>query len=201
MKYKAIGFDYGGVIKGKPNSVFRSAVCDLLGVSVAEYQNAYFKHNKKINIDSVTWESFWADVLNELGQSPNRAPEIMELSKATFGQPINTEVLELIEAIRRNNLKTGLLSNNTRNAADSMRHNSIDEYFDVFHVSGETGHMKPSREAYELFAKDLDVPLSQLIFVDDSESSLSSAEMLGYTPILFDSLAGLRSKLVSMGVL
>ena len=51
------------------------------------------------------------------------------------------------------------------------------------------------------FAKDLDVSLPQLIFVDDSESSLSSVKMLGYTPILFDSLAGLRSKLVSMGVL
>ena len=201
MKYKAIGFDYGGVIKGKPNSVFRSAICDLLNVSVADYQNAYSKHSKKINVDNVTWELFWAEVLNELGQDVNKVPEIMKLSKGTFGQPVNDGLLALIETIRKKGIKTGLLSNNTREAAASMRANSIDKYFDVFHISGETGYMKPSAEAYELFGKDLDVPLSELIFIDDSESSLSSAADCGYTPILFNSLADLRSELVKMEVL
>lgn len=37
MKYKAIGFDYGGVLNGTTGSAFSAAAIDVLGVTRDEF--------------------------------------------------------------------------------------------------------------------------------------------------------------------
>ena len=49
-KYKAIIFDYGGVIKGLPGPIWSEKVADLLGVSNDEFREIYYRHNHRFNI-------------------------------------------------------------------------------------------------------------------------------------------------------
>lgn len=51
MKYKAIGFDWNGVIFGLPGSVFSQGAADAVGVDITSLRRAYFENNHLINKD------------------------------------------------------------------------------------------------------------------------------------------------------
>lgn len=58
--YKAVGFDWGGVLNGRPGKYFAMAVADTIGVSPEAYRTAYFHHNRKVNRGEITWEQLWS---------------------------------------------------------------------------------------------------------------------------------------------
>jgi len=199
MSYKAVGFDWGGVINGKPGSFFGESVSKLLRIPHDVYLEAYFHHNKKINRDEIDWVELWTLVLNELGKI-DKLDEVMELSKEASVIKINTDIIELVDTLRNKGYRVGLLSNNTVEKAEKIRTHDIERHFDVFHISAETGFVKPDQKAFEQFAQDLGVELSELIFIDDSEKSLSTASECGYTPILFGDYSQLLNELNKLGI-
>jgi putative hydrolase of the HAD superfamily len=199
MVYKAVGFDYGGVIKGQPGSFFSAGVAELLGISKEKYQEAYFRHNKKVNRGEVTWPELWRLVLTDLGQ-PDKVDAVMELSNSVFDQAINQNMLDLVDRIKAKGYKVGLLSNNTLEAGQEMRKLGVDKHFDVFHISAETGDVKPEPNAFINLAKDLGVNISDLVFIDDAEKSLSTAHEVGFTDILFTSYDDVIKRLSTFGI-
>src|ERR1017187_3674860 len=160
MNYRAVGFDYGGVIKGRPGSFVSAGVTDLLGVTKEQYQEAYYRYNKKVNRGEVTWLELWKLVLTDLGQ-PDKVDVVMELSNSVFNQAINQNILNLVDVVKAKGYKVGLLSNNTTEAGQKMREFGIDKHFDVFHVSAETGFVKPELEAFAHLAQELAVELEE----------------------------------------
>jgi putative hydrolase of the HAD superfamily len=200
MKYKAIGFDFGGVVRGVPGSVFVEKVCKEIGVTKEQYQEAYFRHNKKVNRGEVTWEELWKLVLTDLG-CPDKVQAVMDISNASFNDKINTNILDLADDLRANGYRTGLLSNNTREAAQFMRDEGIDKHFDVMQISAETGLVKPESESFTHFAEELGVQPSEMIFIDDSEKSLSTSEEVGFAPLLFESYDQLVEQLKQLSIL
>lgn len=200
MKYKAVGFDWGGVLNGKPGKFFGQKVSELLGTTHEKYLEAYFHHNKKINRGEVTWEELWSLVLTELGQ-PEKVQEIMKISQEFNADSLNQDVLGLVDKLRALGYKVGLLSNNTREKAVMMREKGLDKHFDVFHISAETALVKPEPEAFRHLADELDIEISELVFIDDSEKSLSTSRECGFTPILFESYEQLENELIKLGIL
>ena len=186
MNYKAIGFDWGGVLNGKPGTVFGQKVAELLGITYEQYLEAYFHHNKKINRGEITEQELWSLVLAELGH-PDMVQEVMKISQEFNVDSLNKDVLGLVDKLHATGYKLGLLSNNTHEKAALMREKGLEKHFDVFHVSAETGFVKPDPEAFQHFAKELGITLSELIFIDDAKKSLSTAQECGFTPILFES--------------
>lgn len=68
-------------------------------------------------------------------------------------------------------------------------------------VSYLTGVRKPDPESYLGAARALDRPVSDCLFVDDRKTNTSAAEAVGMPSIVFRGAPGLRSDLVSHGVL
>lgn len=200
QKYDAVGFDYGGVIKGLPGPIFTEKTCRLLRISKEQYRKVYYRHHKRINRGEVTWEEFWVAVLSELGQ-PERVADVMALSDTIFGGDVHEEILLLADGLRKKGYKTGVLSNNTQQAADSMHMLGIYAFFDVVHVSAETGFVKPEPAAFRYFAEALNCNVSRMVFIDDSEPSLSTSTEVGYTPLLFKSYSGLVEQLRQLKIL
>lgn len=200
MVYKAIGFDWGGVLNGRPGKFFGQKVSELLGTTHEKYLEAYFHHNKKINRGEVTWDELWSLVLTELEQ-PDKVQEVMKISQEFNADSLNQNVLDLVDKLRVLGYKTGLLSNNTHEKAAIMREKGLDSHFDVFHISAETSFVKPELEAFSHLAEGLGVQLDELIFIDDAEKSLSTAEECGFTPILFESYEQLTKELTKLGIL
>ena len=199
MNYQAVGFDWGGVLNGQPGQFFGQAVANLLGVTHEEYLAAYYTHNSKINRGEISEEELWLLVLTEIGQ-PEKTKQVMALSRAANAEKTNQAVLDLVDKLRNSGYKVGLLSNNIPEKAALMRQTGLDKHFDVFHISAETSYVKPEPAAFSHFAAALGVIQTELIFIDDSEKSLSTAATCGFTPVLFESYDKLKSDLLKLGV-
>lgn len=201
---KAIGFDYGGVIEVVPGVLpgeFASKVSHILKISKEEYHRVYYRHNRKINLGEINWEEFWKVILQELNKLKHLPELLAFLEDRHTRKIIDQKILLLAKNLRSHGLKTGILSNNSKEKADKIRAEGLGNFFDVIHVSAETGFVKPEPGAFRHFAEALNVNLDQLIFIDDSEKSLESARELEYTPILFENFEHLREDLRKLTLL
>lgn len=60
MSYKAIGFDYGGVIYGAPGFVLMQTMADFLVVPVDTLWAVFFANNHLVNVEkSMNWVELW----------------------------------------------------------------------------------------------------------------------------------------------
>lgn len=202
MKYRAIGFDHGGVIEGRSGSEFNKMVCRTLDVSPAEYDSAYFAHNRDtLNGKPISEQELWPRVLEELGKTDliDQLVDAIAEYKRT-NNFTNDRLLTYISSLKESGFKTGLLSNNSVEVAQRLRSAGQDSYFDSFIISAEVGMTKPDPEIFEMLAEQLDVEMHELIFVDDSPQSLSTAEQCGFTPILYTTFDDLIAQLKSLGI-
>jgi epoxide hydrolase-like predicted phosphatase len=202
MQYKAIGFDYGGVINGKPGSFFTEKFCEFVGVSKEEYKKVYFAYNRKFNADEpITERELWTYVLTDLNKIEKLDGVMNLVNEFRLKKELNKNVLQLVDNLRSKSYRTGLLSNNNQEAAGRMRRDGLDKHFDVFIVSAEVGVMKPDPEIFQLFIEKLQVKPEELIFIDDAEKSLSSAKECGFKPLLFKSYQNLVNDLKTLQVI
>jgi len=199
MNFKAIGFDYGGVIAGISSAEFYSRIINFLNVDPQIFKEVYYKFNKLVNTNVLTPADFWKKILEEL----NISNKYDELIKFVQGLPIeiDEQVLGLVDQLKTNGYKIGLLSNNTLDAAKQFRDTGFANHFDVALVSAEIGFSKPDPKAFQIFADRLGVEVGELIFIDDTEKSLSTAKEVGYYPILFTDCESLIEKLKSIGII
>ena len=199
MTYTAIGFDWGGVLNGKPGKVFGEAVASILNVTFDEYRTAYFHHNTAFNTGEIDTRELWRRVLEELGKV-DQLDEVLAFSTESHKDSPNLDVISLVDRLRDNGYKVGLLSNNTKENGEKIRASGLDRHFNVFHISAETGLTKPTPQAFDYFAEELGVTLNELIFIDDTEKSLSTASDIGFAPILFNNYEQLVSDLKQLGI-
>lgn len=196
--YKAIGFDYGGVLNFS-KSVF-PGFSEITGISVDELKAHYFKQNQLANLGEVSYEQLWTKILTELGHQ-DKIDQVIEHMHKQLSRMPNPEMIALVDEIKNLGYKTGLFSNNTKDIGQDMRKQGLDKHFDAFLISAEVGYQKPSTEAYNLLCKKLNVLPEELIFVDDSPTSLSSANEIGYHPILFKDYNQFREELGVLKIL
>ncbi len=200
MKYQAVGFDYSGVVFGTPSTTFDSLVSNCLGVSVTEFKRSYFKFNHLFNNNLLTKQELWRKVLTELGVE-DRYEDLLKLLGNLPKEKINRPLLKLIDKLRKKGYKTGLLSNNNLEAASNIKKIGVARHFDSVVVSAEIGFSKPHPRAFEIFAAKLDIPMTKLIFIDDTKNSLSTAAQIGFTPVLYKDYSTLERELTNLGIL
>jgi len=199
MKYKAIGFDWNGVIFGLPGSVFSQGAADVLDVKVVTFRRAYFENNHLINKEGASKEVFWAAVLEDLKKS-DRLSVLLDYVNNIPKGIINEDVVEVIAKLKKAGLKLGLVSNETLEGGEKIKQTEVAKYFDQILISAEVGFMKPEKQMFELLFSKLEVMPEELIFVDDAEKSLVNAKEIGFTPILFVNAKDLTTKLSELGI-
>lgn len=195
----AIGFDWGGVLYSEPGGPLYLKLMDLLNVSLDDYNAAYFRYNKQANSGQITWHELWKSVLTELDKL-DFLEQVLALSIESMDKVLDVDILKLVDKLRTNGYKVGLLTNNTSEKAAELRAEGLETHFDAFVVSEEVGLAKPDPAIYRQFAAALDIELRELIFVDDSPQSLSTAEKCGYMPILFKNYQQLIFTLKKLGI-
>ncbi len=200
MKYKAIGFDYGGVIMDNLGSDFNSAICKILDIDLETYEKIYFKNNYLITTKGMDRKDFWKKLLVEFKRI-EKEEEIFNFLRTQPKKELNQEMIELIKTLRNNGYKIGMLSNNSTKVNEKIKKDGIDKFFDVILISEDIGYMKPDPKAFELFLEKLDVKSEELVFIDDTDINLSTVESIGFTPILFKNIEDLKRDFIRLGVL
>ncbi|OGL89163.1 hypothetical protein A3H75_00820 [Candidatus Uhrbacteria bacterium RIFCSPLOWO2_02_FULL_51_9] len=202
--FRAIGFDWGGVILQYPGGSFNDAAATFLGIEKEVFRNAYFLHNHLVNkgsntVDFAHADDMWRAILQELGKEKELAGFMGFVKNLPKGY-IDRRMLDLVLSLRKSGFRVGLLSNGSRSGAEEFRKEGYDTFFDVALFSGDIDYMKPEQESFLKLASALNVNIHELIFVDDSKKSLETAEEVGYEPVLFTDYDALLVQLKNLGI-
>lgn len=200
-KFKAIVFDFGGVIELRPGGSLLNDVAGIIGVSIADFKAEYFKHNHRSNVDNIPWEQMVLEVVAVFDPSEETRHRVLSLSEEYQSRKIiNTELVALFTPLRTLGYQVAILSNATSNLREKLIKNGIAPLVDEIVVSGEIGFQKPHKEAFDVLFERLHVRPEEVIFIDDAQKSLEKAAEIGYTPILFKDNNQLRTALHKLGI-
>ena len=109
----------------------------------------------------------------------------------------NERLFEYISELKES-YKIGLLSNASANRLDSLFTPAQIELFDATVLSVESGFIKPSQQAYEAIARQLNVGLDETIFIDDQERHCTGAREAGMQAIVYTNVGQLKNDLTEL---
>ena len=187
MKYKAIIWDFGGVITSSPFEAFN------------EFEEANSLPNDIIrtinseNPDMNAWAQFESNSItigqfNDLFLKEAKAKgfdikgrDIIKLLKGSIRENMVSFLREL-----KSDFKLGCITNNVKSSSQENTDNETEEVMSIFdHVieSSIVGIRKPNPEIYMMSCDALNVSPDQCIYLDDLGINLKPARELGMTTI------------------
>jgi putative hydrolase of the HAD superfamily len=185
---EAVLFDFGGVITaGSPFELLGSLGADagvaperVLDVLLGPYHEDTdhpFHQMERGEISSVVWFAHAQSSLAELGIE--LVPEKLAAVFQALG--IHDVVVERIRALKADGYRTGIITNNVKEAAGTWQAMlDVDALFDVIVDSSAVGMRKPNPAIY-LHALDLlgGIPPERAVFLDDAEGNVRGAREAG----------------------
>ncbi len=201
QKYKAIGFDYSGVITQSSGSDFTLNTCRILNISRETFFDIYLKHNYLLNTTDIDKKDFWRILLKEWNRE-NKEKEFFEFIDSSMpDKKYNYELLDFIKELKNHGYKIALLSNNYSNLKNTLKKEGISIFFEVMLMSEDVGFIKPSVEIFQILCNKLEINPKELIFIDDFEKNFINAEKVGFTPVLFENNQDLKNKFKELNII
>jgi len=187
MKYKAIIWDFGGVITSSPFEAFNQfEEANGLPKDIIRTINSE-------NPDTNAWAKFESnsitiDVFNDLFLKEAKAKgfdikgrDIIKLLKGSIRKNMVSFLREL-----KSDFKLGCITNNVKSSSEENNDNETKEAMSLFdHVieSSIVGIRKPNPEIYMMSCDALNVSPDQCIYLDDLGINLKPARELGMATI------------------
>ena len=187
MKYKAIIWDFGGVITSSPFEAFNEfEEANSLPKDIIRTINSE-------NPDMNAWAQFESNSItigqfNDLFLKEAKAKgfdikgrDIIKLLKGSIRENMVSFLREL-----KSDFKLGCITNNVKSSSEENTDNETEEVMSIFdHVieSSIVGIRKPNPEIYMMSCDALNVSPDQCIYLDDLGINLKPARELGMTTI------------------
>ncbi|MHC4572039.1 MAG: HAD family hydrolase [Planctomycetota bacterium] len=195
---ESIIFDWGGVLIDDPGSGLMQYCADAFGVSKEDYIKVHWKFAADFQKGSITEDTFWACICNELNVPKPNTTSLWTRAFQTVYSPKN-DMFALVCRLQKNSYKTALLSNAeipTMNYFYQQRY----DMFDVLVFSCAEGTKKPERKVYELALEKLRSKPSRSVFIDDRVNCINGAKEVGLNTILFKSAEQVKTELSRLSV-
>ncbi|WP_371503541.1 HAD-IA family hydrolase (plasmid) [Kitasatospora sp. NBC_00374] len=113
----------------------------------------------------------------------------------------NHEVVELLKALKNNNVRVVLLSNATRRLWADLAHHGLDGLADAVFCSADIRAAKPDPASYRHAAAHGAFDLRRGLYVDDTASWVAAGQDLGLRGHVFVTAQGLQEELTDLGLL
>ena len=187
MKYKAIIWDFGGVITSSPFEAFNQFE------EANDLPKDIIRTINSENPDTNAWAKFESnsitiDVFNDLFLKEAKAKgfdikgrDIIKLLKGSIRKNMVSFLREL-----KSDFKLGCITNNVKSSSEENNDNETKEAMSLFdHVieSSIVGIRKPNPEIYMMSCDALKVSPDKYIYWDDLGNNLKPARELGMTTI------------------
>lgn len=194
---KAVVFDWGNVIGFNDRSLVVDFMCNSFNLSKSEFELTNLEKQKAIKAGESNDIDFWLKFAQKKGiKLPDDWPQnYLATIKKSIGA--NPNMYLLIDQLKKNGIRVGMLSNIDDRWAKWIRDFGFYEPFEPCLLSYEIGLKKPDPKAYELLLKTLDLPAEKIVFIDDLEENVTAAKAMGIDAILFISESQLRDELKS----
>lgn len=194
---KALLLDFGGVCLKTPFELHRQVeqrlslppgTLDWLGPLDPETDDLW----RSMQEDAISEREYWALRARGVGEVAGRDISLRDYMNITYDAPyeaiIRPGAIRAVRKAKAAGLRTGVLTNEMQ-----MFHGSewvgniplIDEV-DVIVDASVTGILKPDPRAYEEAVRRLEVPASEVLFVDDQVRNIEGAKAVGMATLWFD---------------
>ena len=187
MKYKAIIWDFGGVITSSPFDAFNEFE-EVNGIPkdiirTINSENPDMNAWAQFESNSITIDQFDDLFLKEAKAKgfDIKGRDIIKLLKGSIRENMVSFLREL-----KSNFKLGCITNNVKPSSEENTDNETKEAMSIFdHVieSSIVGIRKPNPEIYMMSCDALNVSPDQCIYLDDLGINLKPARELGMTTI------------------
>jgi putative hydrolase of the HAD superfamily len=189
---KAVVFDYGKVISQAPNTHVRQDIADAFGVSEEEVGKLIGKYIGDFRKGKMTEDDFWIKISGDLNK-PIPANKY-ELWRNDFRNKleISEEMLAFVRFLKAKGIKVAVLSNNIAPYVDVIRKRDGYKDFDIVINSCEVGYCKPDEDIYQLALSKLNLKPEEVLFVDNRQENLDTAQRIGMKTELFTDILKLK---------
>ncbi|MBC83440.1 MAG: HAD family hydrolase [Acidimicrobiaceae bacterium] len=193
MVFKAVLFDFGGVITTSPFDAFSAYENEI------KAPQGFIRKINSTNPDSNAWAKFERNDI-----SKKEFKRLFEIEASHFGQSIDADrVLKCLETTIRpkmvqlvkdlsshyivgiltNNLQENTDKNNDKKAGPTGHISSVSSYVDGIFESSKLGVRKPEPKFYKIACNILNVEPTDCVFLDDLGINLKPAKKMGMTTI------------------
>ncbi len=110
------------------------------------------------------------------------------------GESLNKELFEFVKELTQRGIKVFLLSNNFKERTTHYR-NALPELLKVIdkaYFSWESGFVKPDNKAWQQIIDEFKLDPKTCLYIDDSNTNITSAQNLGLIAMKFSSIEHLR---------
>lgn len=158
------------------------------GIPEVDFQAVWRPAEDDRTLGKLTLEELLEQVLKENQcYSPELLQKLADKRKATKEEcfsHLHGEILPMMEALKEQEIKIGLVSNCFSEEAEVIRRSALFSFFDAACLSCEQGLKKPDPEIFRLCMDKLNVAPGECIYVGDGGSrELKAARELGMKPV------------------
>lgn len=191
-------FDYGEVISPQPSAQDRAAIVELAGADRDQFWSAYWRHRPSLDVAALTVAEYWRAIEGDVGADWD-AQRLHQLYLADFRSwlVIDQPTLEVLLDLHAGGTRLALLSNAGPDFSSYYRSGMLGNLFERVFTSAELGVLKPDPSIFEAVLRDLDVPASSVIFIDNLQQNVDAATGLGILAYHYTNASDLRSFLQS----
>jgi putative hydrolase of the HAD superfamily len=199
---RAVVFDFGMVLTGKPNADAHAAMVRITGLPVERFEAHYWADRLDYDAGKLSGKTFWQKFVRDA--SLQLGPEaVEELSRwdALHWTTHDPVMVAWQKALHEHGLRTAILSNMGDTVLASIeREFKWLHRFDVLVWSFQLGMVKPDPAIYKHLLKKLGTKPEETLFLDDRAENTEGARALGIRAIEFSTVEKLRADLIAAGL-
>lgn len=182
---KTIFFDWGGVIADDPGDDFLAKLLRKVGANDEQIQEIFQSYMRRFMRGEVSEADYWNELRVNYGFTIHDS--ISDEFRKWSGLAANENVLALVDEAKAKGWQVAILSNVIEPTYNVLEAAGFYDKFDVIIASCEEGFAKPDIEIYKIALEKLNALASESVFIDDKQSNLVPAEILGFKTILAES--------------
>jgi putative hydrolase of the HAD superfamily len=198
---RAVVFDYGMVLTGKPNAEAHDEMVRISGLPVERFEELYWADRHAYDEGKVTGAAFWQKFARD-GKLTLKPEEIDELNRqdARMWTTQNPAMVAWQRQLKERGVLTAILSNMGDTVLESiLRQFKWVEDFDVLVWSFQLLMAKPAPAIYHHVLKQLGTRPEETLFIDDKRVNVEAARALGMKAVEFTTIEQLREALIAGG--
>lgn len=164
---------------GKTPLYFSPQMAKEAGVPLERFQEIWRGKERERTVGELSLEETLALIVKDESKVRQMAEKRTATAEICF-QNLHPEILPMLEGLKKQNIKIGLISNCFSEEADVIRRSILAPYFDEICLSYELGMRKPEPGIYEACVNALGLESQECLYVGDGGSSeLEAAQAFG----------------------
>jgi putative hydrolase of the HAD superfamily len=198
---RAVILDYGEVLCFLPTLDGIARMARIFHIDPQSFLPIYTQSRAPYDRGDLLPEEYWHAFASQAGVTLS-GDMIEELRRwdVEMWSRTNGPMILWLENLRSAGLKTAILSNMPVDMVAHVRRNFLwMKHFDHQIFSADVRRIKPEPAIYEYSLDALNVPASEVLFVDDRDVNLEQARAAGMRGIRFRSVNQLRDDLHALG--